>query len=53
MRILYVALKFDYNRAEQGLSFEHYNFFDTLQNLGHEICILILELSICGLVASA
>jgi len=37
MRILYVALKFDYNRAEQGLSFEHYNFFDTLQNLGHEI----------------
>src|SRR5262245_32080644 len=37
MRILYVALKYDYNKPEQGLSFEHYNFFNTLWNLGHEI----------------
>jgi spore maturation protein CgeB len=37
MRILYVAPKFDYGRPERGLSFEHYNFFDTLQRMGHDL----------------
>lgn len=37
MRILYVALKYDYNNPAQGLSFEHYNFYDTLVHLGHEV----------------
>lgn len=37
MRILYVASKFDYGRPERGLSFEHYNFFDTLQHMGHDL----------------
>jgi spore maturation protein CgeB len=37
MKILYVAMKYDYGRREQGYSFEHYNFFDSLSHLGHEI----------------
>ena len=30
-------MKYDYGRPEQGFSFEHYNFFDCLSRLGHEI----------------
>ena len=37
MRILYVAMRYDYGRPEQGDSFEHGNFYDSLRNLGHEI----------------
>lgn len=37
MRILYVAMRYDYGRQEQGDSFEHGNFYDSLRNLGHEI----------------
>lgn len=37
MRILYVAMRYDYGRPEQGDSFEHCNFFDCLQHLGHDI----------------
>lgn len=37
MRILYVAMKYDYGRPEQGLSFEHTNFFGALDRMGHEI----------------
>ena len=37
MKILYVAMKYDYGRPEQGFSFEHYNFFDSLFHLGHDI----------------
>ena len=37
MRILYLALKYDYGRPEQGYSFEHYNFYDALRHLGGEI----------------
>lgn len=37
MKILYVAPKFDYGIRERGFSFEHYNFFDTLFNMGNEI----------------
>jgi spore maturation protein CgeB len=37
MKIMYVAPKYDYGKYERGLSFEHYNFFDTLYNMGNEI----------------
>jgi spore maturation protein CgeB len=37
MKILYAALKYDYGRAEQGHSFEHYNFYDSLVRMGHDI----------------
>ncbi len=37
MRILYVAMKYDYGRPEQGESFEHWNFYDPLVRMGHAI----------------
>lgn len=40
MKILYVAMKYDYGRPERGYSFEHYNFYDSLVKMDggrHEI----------------
>ena len=37
MRILYVAHKYDYGHPERGPSFEHYNFYESLHALGHDI----------------
>jgi len=37
MRILYVAMKYDYGDPARGHGFEHYNFFDALHNMGHDI----------------
>lgn len=37
MRILFAAPRFDYGDPERGLSFEYYNFYDTLVNMGHEV----------------
>ena len=37
MRILYVAMKYDYSSPEQGYSFEHCNFYDVLLHMGHDI----------------
>jgi spore maturation protein CgeB len=37
MLILYAAMKYDYGKKDQGYSFEHYNFFDSLLNMGHDI----------------
>jgi spore maturation protein CgeB len=37
MRILYAAMKYDYGKPEQGLSFEHYNFYHSLLHMGHDI----------------
>ena len=37
MRILYLALKYDYGQPERGYSFEHYNFYDSLRHLGVEL----------------
>ena len=37
MKILYVASKYDYGIPERGFSFEHYNFFNSLYNMGNEI----------------
>ena len=30
MKILYIAMKYNYGKPEQGYSFEHYNFYDAL-----------------------
>lgn len=37
MLILYLGMKHDYGRKEQGYSYEHHNFFDSLWNMGHDI----------------
>ena len=37
MRILYLALKYDYGKPEQGYGFEHYNFYHSLLHMGHDI----------------
>jgi len=37
MKILYVASRWDYGEPERGLSFEHLNFYDCLEHLGHEL----------------
>lgn len=31
--VLYVGIKYDYTERDQGLSYEHHNFFDTLCNM--------------------
>ena len=37
MRILYVAERYDYGRVDRGFSFEHFNFYESLSALGHDI----------------
>lgn len=37
MRVLYVAMKYDYGVPERGLSFEHHNFYECLQHMGLEV----------------
>lgn len=37
VRILYVAFRHDYGFVDRGLSFEHYNFYVSLAQMGHEI----------------
>jgi spore maturation protein CgeB len=37
VRILYLAMKYDYGDPARGLGFEHYNFYDSLHNMGHEL----------------
>lgn len=37
MRILYVAMKYDYGISAHGYSFEHENFYDTLLHMGYDI----------------
>lgn len=37
MKILYAASKFDYGIPARGYSFEHYNFYDSLVGMGHEV----------------
>ena len=43
MRILYVASEHDYGQPEQGWSFEHANFYDSLVRLGHELTCFDFE----------
>lgn len=35
--ILYVGLRYDYGNKVEGLSFEHYNFYNTLLNMGYSL----------------
>jgi spore maturation protein CgeB len=37
MKILYVAMKYDYGDESRGLSFEHVTFYDSLVNMGHQL----------------
>ena len=37
MRVLYVAQRYDYGHPDRGLGFEHYNFYESLVHLGHEV----------------
>jgi spore maturation protein CgeB len=37
MRILNVAMKYDYGDPRRGFGFEHCNFFESLRCMGHEI----------------
>jgi len=36
MKILYIAMKYDYGDPGRGLSFEHYNFYDSLVKMDGE-----------------
>ncbi len=35
MKILYIGMKYDYGEKARGLSFEHYNFYDSLVKMDH------------------
>ena len=37
LRILYVAMRYDYGQLRRGLSYEENNFFHSLLNMGHQI----------------
>jgi spore maturation protein CgeB len=37
MKILYAATRYDYGIPERGFSFEHYNFYETLVKMGHDV----------------
>src|SRR3990170_1388551 len=37
MTIVYVANEWDYGDPSAGRSFEHYNFYDSLRQMGHRI----------------
>jgi len=36
MKILYVAIKYDYGKPERGFSAQHYNFYSTLLNMNNK-----------------
>jgi spore maturation protein CgeB len=35
MKILMVSMEFDYGDPARGRSYEYYNFYQTLQGMGH------------------
>ncbi|NUM79541.1 glycosyltransferase [bacterium] len=37
MKILFVAMKYDYGISERGFSFEHFNFYESLVGMGHDV----------------
>ena len=37
LSILYIGMKYDYGFPERGFSFEHWNFYDSLVRMGHEV----------------
>lgn len=36
MKILYIAMKYDYGDPTRGFSFEHYNFYDSLKKMNNK-----------------
>ena len=39
MKILLVCMEFEYGDRTRGRSFEYYNFYDSLRDLGHEVIL--------------
>jgi spore maturation protein CgeB len=37
MRILFAAQKYDYGQRDRGYSFEYYNFYTSLRDMGHDV----------------
>ena len=37
MKILIVCMQYEYNNISRGFSYEYYNFYCSLKNLGHEV----------------
>ncbi|MCA9401279.1 MAG: hypothetical protein KC713_06605, partial [Candidatus Omnitrophica bacterium] len=37
MKILYVAMRYDYGQKSRGYSFEHLNFYPTFLNMGYDV----------------
>lgn len=37
MRILYVVHKYDYGQPERGFCYEHFNFYESLVAMGHDV----------------
>ena len=37
MKILYLAQRYDYGNPSNGLSFEHFNFYESLCAMGHDV----------------
>ncbi len=39
MKILLVIMKYDYGDPARGLSYEYYNFYESLRSMGHEVTL--------------
>lgn len=39
MKILLVCMQYDYGEPGRGYSFEYYNFYQSLLQMGHEVCL--------------
>lgn len=39
MKILLVCMQYDYGDRSRGYSYEHYNFYESLRSLGHEVIL--------------
>src|SRR5450830_1178530 len=53
MKILLVCMEYDYGDLARGHSYEYYNFYQSLKNLGHEVVLFdyMAELKISGKLA--
>jgi spore maturation protein CgeB len=50
MKILLVCMAYDYGDPTRGHSYEYYNFYQSLKDLGHEVILFdyMSELKRCG-----
>ncbi|WP_332778394.1 CgeB family protein [Polaromonas sp.] len=50
MKILLVCMEYDYGDPSRGHSYEYYNFYQSLKDLGHEVTLFdyMAELKRCG-----